>query len=156
LCRLVVPARSRDNGNTVLAKRFPGGQLVLRGANSATGLRSMPARYVFLDEVDAYPGDVDKEGDPLAWRKFNGGTGVVTIASDIAGLVAAIAAKADGNTAILHKSKTCRRHSTVWPTAVRTRFCVECAIEERGVFGYIALRKLWLKPNILDPHATPL
>ncbi|OYW52337.1 MAG: hypothetical protein B7Y80_20020, partial [Hyphomicrobium sp. 32-62-53] len=41
LRRLVVPARSRDSGNTVLAKRFPGGQLVLTGANSATGLRSM-------------------------------------------------------------------------------------------------------------------
>jgi len=40
--------------------------LVLTGANSATGLRSMPARYVFLDEVDAYPGDVDGEGDPIA------------------------------------------------------------------------------------------
>ena len=26
----------------------------------------MPARYVFLDEVDAYPGDVDGEGDPIA------------------------------------------------------------------------------------------
>ena len=25
--------------------------MVLTGANSATGLRSMPARYVFLDEV---------------------------------------------------------------------------------------------------------
>ncbi len=63
---IVAPARSRDSGNTVLAKRFPGGQLVMTGANSATGLRSMPARYVFLDEVDAYPGDVDGEGDPIA------------------------------------------------------------------------------------------
>src|SRR5690606_9536093 len=43
----------------------PGGQLVLTGANSAVGLRSMPARWVFLDEVDAYPGDVDGEGDPI-------------------------------------------------------------------------------------------
>jgi phage terminase large subunit GpA-like protein len=66
LRKIVAPARSRDSGNTVLAKRFPGGQLVLAGANSATGLRSMPARYVFLDEVDAYPGDVDGEGDPIA------------------------------------------------------------------------------------------
>ncbi|PZF78240.1 phage terminase large subunit family protein [Aestuariivirga litoralis] len=66
LRKIVAPARSRDSGNTVLAKRFPGGQLVLTGANSATGLRSMPARYVFLDEVDAYPGDVDGEGDPIA------------------------------------------------------------------------------------------
>ena len=39
----------------MLSKEFPGGILVLTGANSATGLRSMPARYIFLDEVDAYP-----------------------------------------------------------------------------------------------------
>lgn len=63
---LVMPSRSRDSGNTVLGKRFPGGQLVLTGANSAVGLRSMPARWVFLDEVDAYPGDLDGEGDPVA------------------------------------------------------------------------------------------
>ena len=50
----------------MLSKEFPGGILVLTGANSATGLRSMPARYIFLDEVDAYPGDVDGEGDPIA------------------------------------------------------------------------------------------
>jgi len=56
---LVLPSRSRDPGNTILGKRFPGGQLNLTGANSAVGLRSMPARWVFLDEVDAYPGDVD-------------------------------------------------------------------------------------------------
>ena len=66
LRELVMPSRSRDSGNTILGKRFPGGQLVLTGANSAVGLRSMPARWVFLDEVDAYPGDLDGEGDPIA------------------------------------------------------------------------------------------
>ena len=66
LREIVLPARSRDSGNTVLAKRFAGGQLILAGANSAVGLRSMPARWLFLDEVDAYPGDVDGEGDPIA------------------------------------------------------------------------------------------
>jgi phage terminase large subunit GpA-like protein len=63
---LVLPSRSRDAGNTILGKRFPGGQLILTGANSAVGLRSMPARWVFLDEVDAYPGDVDGQGDPIS------------------------------------------------------------------------------------------
>jgi phage terminase large subunit GpA-like protein len=63
---LVKDPRERDSGNTVLAKEFPGGVLVMTGANSAVGLRSMPARYVFLDEVDGYPGDVDGEGDPVA------------------------------------------------------------------------------------------
>lgn len=65
LRELIAPSRSRDSGNTVMAKRFPGGVLVIAGANSAVGLRSMPARNVFLDEVDAYPGDLDGEGDPI-------------------------------------------------------------------------------------------
>lgn len=64
--KLVRPARARDSGNTILQKDFQGGVLVLTGANSAAGLRSMPVRYLFLDEVDAYPGDVDGEGDPVA------------------------------------------------------------------------------------------
>jgi phage terminase large subunit GpA-like protein len=62
----VAPARARDSGNTMLSKEFPGGILVLTGANSAVGLRSMPARFLFLDEVDAYPGDIEGEGDPIA------------------------------------------------------------------------------------------
>ena len=62
----VRPARSRDAGNTVLSKEFPAGLLVITGANSAVGLRSMPARYLFLDEVDAYPPSADEEGDPVA------------------------------------------------------------------------------------------
>jgi len=57
--------RSRDSGNTVQSKEFPGGQIVITGANSAVGLRSMPVRYLFCDEVDAYPPDADSEGDPL-------------------------------------------------------------------------------------------
>ena len=65
LRKLVSDPRSRDSGNTVLAKDFPGGVLVMTGANSAVGLRSMAARYLFLDEVDAYPGDVEGEGDPV-------------------------------------------------------------------------------------------
>ena len=65
LRNLVHNPRSRDSGNTVLAKEFPGGVLVMTGANSAVGLRSMAARYLFLDEIDGYPGDVDGEGDPI-------------------------------------------------------------------------------------------
>lgn len=56
--------RSRDSSNSLLAKEFPGGVVVMAGANSAAGLRSMPVRFLFLDEPDAYPGDVDGEGDP--------------------------------------------------------------------------------------------
>jgi phage terminase large subunit GpA-like protein len=59
-------ARSKDSGNTLTQKEFPGGVLVMTGANSAVGLRSMPARFIFLDEVDGYPMDVDGEGSPIA------------------------------------------------------------------------------------------
>ena len=51
-------------GNSLLNKEFPGGVLIMTGANSSKGLRSMAARYLALDEVDGYPGDVDGEGDP--------------------------------------------------------------------------------------------
>jgi phage terminase large subunit GpA-like protein len=61
--------RSRDGGNTMLLKEFTGGLLVLTGANSAVGLRSLPARNLFLDEIDAYPFDVDGEGDPISLAK---------------------------------------------------------------------------------------
>lgn len=54
LRNLVSSPRSRDKGNTMLSKDFQGGVLVMTGANSAVGLRSMPARYLFMDEVDGY------------------------------------------------------------------------------------------------------
>lgn len=61
----VADARSRDSGNTQLIKEFPGGFMIITGANSAVGLRSTPVRFLFLDEVDGYPVDLDGEGDPV-------------------------------------------------------------------------------------------
>jgi phage terminase large subunit GpA-like protein len=66
VARKVGPKRAKDGGNSLSEKHFPGGVIVMAGANSAAGLRSMPVRYLFLDEVDAYPGDLDGEGDPVA------------------------------------------------------------------------------------------
>ena len=62
---LIAPPKSRDSANTLLVKEFRGGDLVMLGANSPTGLRSMPKRFILLDEVDGYPGDVGGEGDPV-------------------------------------------------------------------------------------------
>lgn len=56
--------RSRDKANTTLLKEFAGGILVIAGANSAADLRSTPVRDLYLDEVDAFPLDVDGDGDP--------------------------------------------------------------------------------------------
>jgi len=66
LKRKVRENRSRDDANTTLLKEYPGGQWSLAGANSAAGLRSMPVRDLFMDEIDAWPHDVDGEGDPSA------------------------------------------------------------------------------------------
>lgn len=57
--------KSRDAGNNMLEKEYAGGILLLGGANSAAGLRSMPIRYLFADEISNWPADVDGEGDPL-------------------------------------------------------------------------------------------
>ena len=65
LAAKVMDNRSREGGNTILEKEFPGGILIMGGANSAAGLRSMPVKYLFADEISNWPADVDGEGDPL-------------------------------------------------------------------------------------------
>lgn len=58
--------RSRDSGNTVLSKTFPGGSLALVGANAPSGLAGRPRRVVLQDEIDRYPVSAGTEGDPCA------------------------------------------------------------------------------------------
>lgn len=60
----VKDARSRDSGNTILHKSFPGGHVTAVGANSPAGLASRPIRIVLCDEVDRYPQSAGTEGDP--------------------------------------------------------------------------------------------
>jgi phage terminase large subunit GpA-like protein len=66
LSERIAPSRSRDSGNTMFSKEFAGGMMLLTGSNSAVGLRSTPCRYIFCDEIDAFPADVDGEGDPVS------------------------------------------------------------------------------------------
>lgn len=61
----VKDARTRDSGNTTLLKEFLGGYWAFTGANSAVGLRSKPIRFLIMDEIDAYPGAIEGEGDPV-------------------------------------------------------------------------------------------
>ena len=62
----VVEQKGREAGNTMSHKEFPGGALMMTTAGSGTGLRSSAVRYLFMDEVDAYPFSVDDEGDPVS------------------------------------------------------------------------------------------
>ena len=57
--------KSRNSGNTIMQKIFPGGFITIAGANSPTGLRSHTIRILLADEIDAYPASAGKEGDPL-------------------------------------------------------------------------------------------
>ncbi|HWI50448.1 MAG TPA: phage terminase large subunit family protein [Rummeliibacillus sp.] len=59
-------AKAKTGNNTLLHKKFPGGQLTLVGANSPAGLASRPIRIVLADEVDRFPISAGTEGDPLS------------------------------------------------------------------------------------------
>ena len=60
----VADVKSRDGGNTILQKMFPGGSLTITGSNSAPALASMPIRYVIGDERDRWADSAGTEGDP--------------------------------------------------------------------------------------------
>jgi phage terminase large subunit GpA-like protein len=57
--------KTRDAGNTVLKKKFPGGFLAIAGANAPRGLASRPIRILAMDEIDGYPASSGTEGDPI-------------------------------------------------------------------------------------------
>lgn len=61
----VAPAKSRDSGNTLLHKSFPGGHITISGSNSAASLASRPIRIVLCDEIDRYKESAGGEGDPV-------------------------------------------------------------------------------------------
>lgn len=65
----VADAKSRDSGNTLRQKVFPGGHLTIAGANSAASLASRPIRILCCDEVDRYPASAGTEGDPTSLGK---------------------------------------------------------------------------------------
>jgi len=65
--------KSRSSENKILEKSFPGGYIVIAGANSAPSLKSRPVRIVLFDEVDEAPPDLAGQGDPveLAFARTN-------------------------------------------------------------------------------------
>ena len=65
----VSEVKSRDAGNTVLQKTFPGGMLTIVGSQSPSALASTPARYVLGDEIDRWALSAGTEGDPWELAK---------------------------------------------------------------------------------------
>lgn len=57
--------KTRESGNTILSKLFPGGRLIMGGANSPAGLASRPIKILLADEVDRFPDSAGTEGDPV-------------------------------------------------------------------------------------------
>ena len=66
LRRKVAESKGRSAANTTLKKRFPGGMLTMTGSNSPANLASVPARYVFGDEIDRWAKDAGGEGNPAS------------------------------------------------------------------------------------------
>jgi phage terminase large subunit GpA-like protein len=62
LAQCLMRMKSRDSDNTILHKRFPGGEISVSGANSPSGLRQRSKRVVVQDEIDAM--EPNAEGDP--------------------------------------------------------------------------------------------
>lgn len=64
LRRKVADPKSRDSGNTILQKTFPGGILTMCGSTEAHSLASKPIRYILGDERDRWATSAGTEGDP--------------------------------------------------------------------------------------------
>ncbi len=64
LRKKVAAPKSRDSGNTVLQKTYPGGILTMCGSTEAHALASKPIRYVLGDERDRWATSAGNEGDP--------------------------------------------------------------------------------------------
>lgn len=61
----VAEARTRDSKHEILLKTFPGGHLIIGGANAPTSLSAYSVRLVGFDEVDTFPPSAGLEGDPI-------------------------------------------------------------------------------------------
>lgn len=61
--------RYKENESLDLELQLDGMYLTLVGSNSPSSLASKAIRYLFLDEVDKYPGASRKEADPISLAK---------------------------------------------------------------------------------------
>jgi phage terminase large subunit GpA-like protein len=69
--RSVATFKPRHADNQIRAKRYKGGWIQIKGANSPKEFRRVTADDVFLEECDGYPWATKEEGDParLAFKR---------------------------------------------------------------------------------------
>lgn len=69
--RAVATFKARHRDNQIRAKRFKGGWIQIKGANSPKEFRRVTADSVLLEEPDGYPWSAREEGDParLAFKR---------------------------------------------------------------------------------------
>lgn len=75
--REVFPAYlARHKDNTLEQKKFIGSMLHIKGGKAAKNYRRISIDVAYLDELDAFDNDVEKEGDPvtLAAKRIEGAT----------------------------------------------------------------------------------
>ena len=67
---------ARHKDNTLQQKKFLGSMLHLRGGKAAKNYRRISIDVAYLDEIDAFDNDIEKEGDPvtLAAKRIEGAT----------------------------------------------------------------------------------
>ena len=63
---LVPDDKSRDSANKILHKQGVGWYLIITGANSTSGIISMPVPILIFDEIDQYPRDLFRQGDVIS------------------------------------------------------------------------------------------
>lgn len=64
LRKRILDANIKGADNTKKRKKYPGGMLQLVGANRPGALKSTTFRYVMLEEMDEYKGDIGNQGAP--------------------------------------------------------------------------------------------
>lgn len=106
----VADVKSRDSGNTILQKTFPGGMLTIVGSNSASALASTPVRYVIGDELDRWALSAGTEGDP--WKLAQARTATFYNAKRIAVSTPTI--------------KDASKIAELYENGTQERWCVQC------------------------------
>jgi phage terminase large subunit GpA-like protein len=131
--------KSRDSGNTILAKQFPGGHIQIPGANSPRGLAMTAAGILIFDEADLFPLASGTIGDPIALAEKRATTAfdrkeiISSSPTDEAGRIFQEWLRSDQATWCVPCPKCHKAQSLEWDTAGRnpdkeslTYRCCEC------------------------------